>query len=102
MRVTLPDGSPLELPDGATGAEAARAIGEGLARAALGVRIARDGSAKELYDLRAPLEDGDAIELVTAKSDEGPDHMGPLWLIRHDAAHVLATAVTELYPGTKV
>jgi threonyl-tRNA synthetase len=90
MKVTLPDGSPLELPDGATGADAARAIGEGLARAALGVRQNGD-----LRDLDAPLADG-PIEIVTAKDPDA------LWLIRHDAAHVLATAVMELYPGVKI
>jgi threonyl-tRNA synthetase len=94
MKVTLPDGTPLELPDGATGADAAAAIGEGLARAALGVR--QNG---HLRDLDAPLVEG-PIEIVTGKSDE--DGMGPLWLIRHDAAHVLATAVMELYPGVKI
>jgi threonyl-tRNA synthetase len=90
MKVTLPDGSPLELPDGATGADAARAIGEGLARAALGVRQNGD-----LRDLDAPLDEG-PVEIVTAKDPDG------LWLIRHDAAHVLATAVMELYPGVKI
>ena len=59
MKVTLPDGSPLELPDGSTGADAARAIGEGLARAALGVRQNGD-----LRDLDAPLEEG-PVEIVT-------------------------------------
>jgi threonyl-tRNA synthetase len=90
MKVTLPDGSPLELPDGATGADAARAIGEGLARAALGVRQNGD-----LRDLDAPLAEG-PVEIVTAKDPDA------LWLIRHDAAHVLATAVLELYPGVKI
>ena len=100
MKVTLPDDSPLELPDGATGADAARTIGEGLARAALGVRVSRDGAEPGLRDLGAPLHEGDRIEIVTARSSE--DGMGPLWLIRHDAAHVLATAVMELYPGVKI
>ena len=90
MRVTLPDGSPLELPDGATGADAARAIGDGLARAALGVRQNGD-----LRDLDAPLEEG-PVEIVTSRDPDA------LWLIRHDAAHVLATAVLELYPGVKI
>ena len=90
MKVTLPDGTPLELSDGATGADAARAIGEGLARAALGVR--QNG---HLLDLDAPLEEG-PVEIVTARDSDG------LWLIRHDAAHVLATAVMELYPGVKI
>src|SRR3954469_855080 len=90
MKVTLPDGSPLELPDGATGADAAKAIGEGLTRAALGVRQNGD-----LRDLDAPLAEG-PVEIVTAKDPDA------LWLIRHDAAHVLATAVMELYPGVKI
>jgi threonyl-tRNA synthetase len=92
MKVLLPDGSELELDDGASGADAARAIGEGLARAAVGIRV--DG---ELRDLAAPLSDGDRIGIVTAR-DEGE----ALWLLRHDAAHVLATAVMELYPGVKI
>src|SRR5438874_1119942 len=91
MQVTLPDGSALELEDGATGADAARAIGEGLARAALAVR--QDG---QVRDLSAPVLDGAPLEIITPKSPDA------LELIRHDAAHVLATAVTELYPGTKV
>jgi threonyl-tRNA synthetase len=91
MKVYLPDGTELELEDGAGGADAARAIGEGLARAALGIKV--DG---DLRDLEAPLEDGAKIEIVTSRDDEG------LWLIRHDAAHVLATAVMELYPGVKI
>ena len=91
MKVTLPDGSALELPDAATGADAAAAIGPGLAKAALGLRV--DG---ELRDLSAALADGDSIEIVTDKDPDG------LWLIRHDAAHVMAEAVLELWPGTKV
>jgi threonyl-tRNA synthetase len=91
MKVSLPDGTELELADGANGADAARAIGEGLARAALGIRV--DG---DLRDLEAPLEDGAKIEIVTARDEDG------LWLIRHDAAHVLAAAVMELYPGVKI
>src|SRR5947199_5724940 len=91
MQVPLPDGTPLELDDGATGADAARGIGEGLARAALAVR--QNG---QLRDLSAPLEDGKPIEIVTAKSGEA------LELIRHDTAHVLAEAVMELYPGVKI
>ncbi len=90
--VTLPDGKPLELDPGATGADAATAIGPGLAKAALAIRV--DG---ELRDLAAPLPEGGAeIGIVTDCDPEG------LELIRHDAAHVMAEAVTELYPGTKV
>jgi threonyl-tRNA synthetase len=92
MTVQLPDATQLDVPAGASGLDVARAIGEGLARAALGIKV--DG---ELHDLAAPVPDGAQVEIVTAKSGEDA-----LWLIRHDAAHVLATAVTELYPGVKV
>jgi threonyl-tRNA synthetase len=92
MRVTLPDGSPLELPDGATGADAAAAIGPGLARAALAVK--QNGRLRDLTQALAPDE---PVEIVTERS--GAD---ALELIRHDAAHVLATAVMELYPGVKI
>jgi len=89
--VTLPDGTQLELDDGATGADAAAAIGAGLARAALAVR--QNG---EVRDLARPLIAGAALEIVTPKSD------GALDVIRHDAAHVLAAAVMELHPGVKI
>ncbi|MBS1887696.1 MAG: threonine--tRNA ligase [Actinobacteria bacterium] len=90
--VTLPDGTPLELPAGATGADAAAAIGPGLAKAALAVKV--DGG---LRDLDAPLPEGGAeVAILTERDPEA------LELIRHDAAHVMAEAVTELYPGTKV
>jgi threonyl-tRNA synthetase len=92
MRVTLPDGSPLELPEGATGADAAAAIGPGLARAALAVK--QDG---HLRDLARPLEPDEPVEIITERSGDDA-----LELIRHDAAHVLATAVMELYPGVKI
>ncbi len=96
ITISLPDGKALELPDGATGADAAAAIGPGLARAALAVEIR--GEAPEVRDLARPLPDGASIAIVTARS-EGPE---PLRLVRHDAAHVLASAVMELYPGVKI
>ena len=89
---TLPDGKPLELPAGATGADAAAAIGPGLAKAALAIKV--DG---ELRDLAAPLPGGGGE--VAILTDRDPD---ALELIRHDAAHVMAEAVMDLYPGTKV
>ncbi len=91
VTVKLPDGTPLELEAGATGADAALAIGEGLARAALAIRVE-----DEIRDLGAPVNDGEEIAIVTSRDPEG------LEVIRHDAAHVMATAVQELYPGTKV
>ena len=91
MKVTLPDGSVMDLPDGATGRTLAEAIGPRLAKAALAVVI--DGVTR---DLDTPLPDGARVGIVTADSSEGLD------LIRHSAAHVLAEAVTRVYPGTKV
>jgi threonyl-tRNA synthetase len=91
VKVTLPDGTELELSEGATGADAAAAIGAGLARAALAVK--QNG---ELRDLSRPLIDGAPLEIVTERSPEALD------LIRHDTAHVLAAAVMDLYPGVKI
>jgi threonyl-tRNA synthetase len=96
MDYELPDGTILSLPEGATGADAAGAIGAGLARAALAVKV--DG---ELRDLARPLPVGNGaapkLEIVTERS--GAD---ALQLVRHDAAHVLAAAMLELYPGVKI
>ena len=79
------------MPGGASGADAAAAIGPGLARAALAVR-----AGGELRDLSAALGDGEKISIVTDRDPEA------LELIRHDAAHVMAEAVVDLFPGTKV
>ena len=92
MKVTLPDGTPLELDEGASGADAAAAIGPGLARAALAVK--QNGHVR---DLAQPLVPDEPLEIVTDRS--GQDALD---LIRHDAAHVLAAAVMELYPGVKI
>ncbi len=91
MKVSLPDDSELELDDGANGAEAAAAIGAGLAKAALAIKV--NG---ELRDLSAPLAGGETIEIVTDRSPEA------LELIRHDAAHVLAESVLDLWPDAKI
>jgi threonyl-tRNA synthetase len=97
MELELPDGKTLTLPDGATGADAAAAIGPGLARAALAVKV--DGEVRDLArPLPEPTGNGPAkLEIITDKSGEEA-----LQLIRHDAAHVLAAAVMELYPGVKI
>ena len=91
MRVTLPDGSERELPDGATGADLAADIGPGLARAALAIAVD-----DELRDLARPLHDGARVDIVTNR------HEASLDLIRHDTAHVLAAAVMDLHPGVKI
>src|SRR5437762_10080877 len=99
VTVTLPDGQALELSDGATGLDAARAIGPGLARAAVAVEVSDSlpGARGEVRDLARELPDGARVEILTRDSGERA-----LELIRHDAAHVLATAVLELYPGVKI
>ncbi|HTA37359.1 MAG TPA: TGS domain-containing protein, partial [Solirubrobacteraceae bacterium] len=99
VRVTLPDGKPLELLDGATGADAAAAIGPGLARAALAIEVSHPeaGERPQLRDLSRPLPDGAHVSIVTNRSGESA-----LELIRHDVAHVLAEAVLELYDGVKI
>ncbi len=91
VTITLPDGSTKEFDQAPSGAEVAAAIGTGLAKAALAVRV--DG---ELRDLAAPIEADAEIAIVTAKDADA------LELIRHDAAHVMAEAVKELYPATQV
>jgi threonyl-tRNA synthetase len=94
MKVILPDRSELELPEGATGLDAARAIGPKLAAQAVLVR-----SNGEVRDLRLPLDDGQEIQILTTRDREDPD---ALYVLRHSAAHLLAEAARRLYPGTKV
>jgi threonyl-tRNA synthetase len=94
MKVVLPDNSELELPDGATGLDAARAIGPKLAEQAVLVR-----SNGNIQDLRAPLEEGQPIQILTTRDKDDPD---ALYVLRHSTAHLLAEAVRRLYPGTKI
>ncbi|HLY87230.1 MAG TPA: threonine--tRNA ligase [Gaiellaceae bacterium] len=94
MKVVLPDNSKLELPAGATGLDAARAIGPKLAEQAVLVRI--DG---RLQDVRLPLADGEKIQFLTTRDKQDPDALA---VLRHSSAHLLAEAVTRLYPGVKL
>jgi len=94
MKVVLPDASELELPDGATGLDAAAAIGPKLAEQAVLVR-----SNGKVQDLRLPLEDGQQVQILTSRDRNDPD---ALYVLRHSAAHLLAEAVRRLYPGTKI
>src|SRR5438093_12904728 len=94
MKVVLPDNSELELPDGATGLDAARAIGPKLAEQA--VLIRQNG---RVQDLRLPLEDGQPIQILTTRDRSDPDALA---VLRHSTAHLLAEAVRRLYPGVKV
>ena len=91
VKLSLPDDSVREYDTPVTGANVAADIGPGLAKAALAVRI--DG---EIEDLSRPIEADCNFSIVTAKDDDALD------LLRHDAAHVMAQAVQELFPGTQV
>ncbi len=94
MKVVLPDGKELELPDGSSGLDAARAIGPKLAEQAVLVR-----SNGTTQDVRAPLADGQPIQFLTTRDTQDPDALA---VLRHSAAHLLAEAVRRLYPGVKV
>src|SRR5437868_9745730 len=94
MKVVLPDNSELELPDGATGLDAARAIGPKLAEQAVLVR-----SNGTVQDLRLPLRDGQPVQFLTTRDTDDPD---ALYVLRHSAAHLLAEAVRRLHPGVKI
>jgi len=87
LRITLPDGSVREIPPGTTGLELARMIGPGLARAALAIRVNN-----QVRDLSRPLEEDATVAILTERDAEA------LELLRHSAAHVLATAVREIFP----
>jgi len=94
MKVVLPDETELELPDGATGLDAARAIGAKLAEQAVLVR-----SNGHVQDLRLQLEEGQPIRFLTTRDTNDPDALA---VLRHSSAHLLAEAVRRLYPGVKV
>jgi len=89
--IKLPDGSERKFEHDVTGQEIAGAIGQGLARDAVAIRV--DG---ELWDLTRSIADDSSVEIITKDSPDG------LEILRHDAAHVLAEAVKELWPETQV
>jgi threonyl-tRNA synthetase len=89
--IQLPDGSKRQFDDAVTGAEIASDISKSLAKDAVAIRVGG-----ELWDLSRRIEADTAIEIVTRDSEDG------LELLRHDAAHVLAEAVKELWPDTQV
>ena len=93
VEITLPDGSQRRYAGPVTGADIAADIGPGLAKAALALRI--EG---EVTDLAVPIAQNAAISIITRKDDD--DTVLPL--LRHDAAHVMAEAVQELYPGVQI
>src|SRR5690606_9025788 len=89
--IRLPDGSVRQFDGAVTGVEIAGGIGKGLARDAIAIRV--NGA---LWDLAREIEDDASVAIITRDSEEG------LELLRHDAAHVLAEAVKELWPETQV
>ncbi|MGD2070376.1 MAG: threonine--tRNA ligase [Gemmatimonadota bacterium] len=91
IQVKLPDGSVMELPRGSTVGDLARAIGPGLARAAVAASVGG-----QVRDLMSQLEDGDDVRILTQRDPEA------LAVLRHSAAHVLATAVRDLRPGAGI
>src|SRR3954462_13610835 len=91
VAITLPDGRSREFPGPVSGAEIAAAIGPGLAKAAIAVKI--DGGAR---DLATVIDHDAAVAIITRDTPEGIE------ILRHDAAHVMAEAVKELYPETQV
>src|SRR5947207_13693781 len=91
IQVVLPDGSKKALPAGATGADLARAVGPGLAKAALAIRVNGD-----VRDLQRPLPDGVKVSILTNKDPQALD------VLRHSSAHVLATAVRPLFPKAQI
>ncbi len=92
LKISLPDGSVREMPEGSTPYDVAAAIGPGLAKAAIAARV--DG---ELRDINRPFEGDAELALVTTR-----DEAEALELARHDFAHVLAEAVQALWPGTQI
>ncbi|WP_420634836.1 threonine--tRNA ligase [Candidatus Palauibacter sp.] len=93
ISITLPDGSSKRLPHGSSAADLASGVGPGLARAAVAARV--NG---QLTDLSAPLPDGAEVAIVTRNDGD----VDALYVLRHSAAHALATAVRELVPGAGI
>jgi len=90
ITITLPDGSQRALPEGATATTVAESIGSRLAKAAVAAVVNGDE-----WDLGRPLPDHASVGIITADSEEGRH------VLRHSTAHVMAQAVTSLFPGAK-
>ncbi|MFT4658712.1 MAG: threonyl-tRNA synthetase [Candidatus Aldehydirespiratoraceae bacterium] len=90
ITVALPDGSERELPESSTPLDLAASIGSGLKKAAVAATVNGTDT-----DLTIELADGDLVAIITNNTDEGRH------VLRHSTAHVLAQAVTQLYPGAK-
>lgn len=91
MKITLPDSSVKEFPQGTTGFEIAKSISEGLARNAVGVML--NDNIK--YELHRPINEDTTIQILTFDNDEGKE------MFWHSSAHLMAEAIQELFPGVK-
>lgn len=96
LSITLPDGSQRSYPEGTTVRQVAESIGKRLARDAIGARISRGDDGGEIVDVHTPLSGELGLKILTVGSDEG------LEVLRHSAAHLMASAVVRLFPGTQV
>jgi threonyl-tRNA synthetase len=95
ITITLPDGSPRVVAAGTTALDVASSIGKRLAKAAVAAKVAGPGEQTREVDLGRELHDGDRLAIITDDSDEGRH------VLRHSTAHVMAQAVTQLFPGAK-
>ena len=96
VKVTLPDGSKLEVKDGTSIGELAEQIGPGLAKAAIAAKIDN-----RLVDLSTPIHSDSSdnelkVRIITSKDEEG------LKIMRHSCAHVMAEAICDIWPDTKL
>src|SRR3954469_5109037 len=98
INVKLPDGSVKQMPKGATALDVAKSIGQRLADAALSAQAKplNNGREARLIDLTQPLEEDTELRILTERDPES------LEVFRHSSAHLLATAVLELFPETKL
>src|SRR5919204_4593050 len=96
ITITLPDGSTRDYDDGVTASDVAASIGRGLAKAALAAKVTTNGASEpEWYDLDRPIEQDATVAIITPDTGEGRE------VLRHSTAHVMAQAVTDLFPGAK-
>ncbi len=98
MKVTLPDGKTIEMPDGCTAGDVAARIGPGLARAAIGARVGVGGGPARTVDLSYKLPGDCQVSILTSTADD-PE---ALRIMRHSTAHVMAEAICTLFPETKL
>ena len=91
IQVSLPDNSKIELESGCSALELAKQISEGLAKNAVAAKI--NG---ELKDIRTTLNDGDSVQILTAKDPDA------LYVLRHSTSHIMAQAVIALFPQAKL